>query len=518
MTRKGFELVAAIDVGSNALRMIIGQITAKGEILILEEVKKVTHIGRDTFALGKIEIETMHATCQSLKNFVKLMNDYKVKHYRAVATSGIREAANREYILEQIRTRTGLNVEVINNAEERLLTYKAIRDHLSQAEKFRQEGAMIVDIGSGGVESSVYSAGNLQFTEYIKVGSLRLKEILTDLERQTLHFPEIMEEFIESKSYLLRPRVKELRVKHFIGLGGEMSTISRLCLNEQEMQSEKFIKKSILSKLYSNIRAMTTDQIVKEFKMEHRKAEVLLPSVIIFHTFLEMTEAEGIYIPMVSLRHGLLADMVDNQFDTIRKLDFHNDIISSVRYMGKRYNLDMPHALHVEELALSIFDQTMRIHRLSQRERMYLQIAAILHDVGKFINLNQHHIHSYNIIRAQNIMGSSDEEFAIIAHIARYHSEENPAPFHQTYYAMSPMDRIIVSKLAAILKLADSLDISHKQKITNVEIARHGNELHFSVPTMKDVLLEKWSFENRSTYFEEVMGHKPVFVVRGEKL
>jgi exopolyphosphatase/guanosine-5'-triphosphate,3'-diphosphate pyrophosphatase len=114
-------------------------------------------------------------------------------------------------------------------------------------------------------------------------------------------------------------------------------------------------------------------------------------------------------------------------------------------------------------------------------------------------------------------MGSSDAEFEIIANIARYHSEENPAPFHENYYAMPAIDRIIVAKLAAILKLADSLDIAHKQKIPHVEIARHGNELHFCVPTMKDILLEKWSFETKSTYFEEVMGHKPVFIVRGEK-
>lgn len=518
MTKKGFELVAAIDVGSNALRMIIAQITAGGEIILLEEVKKTTHIGHDTFALGKIGIDTIHTACQSLKNFVKLMEDYKVRHYRAVATSGIREAVNREYILEQIRTRTGLNVQVISNAEERLLTYKAIRDHLAQARTIRQEGAMIVDIGSGGVEASVYSEGHLLFTEYIKVGSLRLKEILTDLERQTLHFPEIMEEFIESKAYLLKPRVKELKVKNFIGLGGEMSTITRLCLKEEAARQEKFIEKPALNKLYSNIRTMTTDQIVGAYQLDHRRAEILLPSVIIFNSFLAMTEAGGIHIPGVSLRHGLLADMVDTRFDTPRKRDFDDDIICSVHYMARRYNLDIPHSQQVEKLALTIFDQTARTHRLSRRERMYLQIAAILHDVGKFVNLNRHHIHSYNVIRAQNIMGISEEEYQIIANVARYHSDEDPAPFHENYLAMPETDRIVAAKLAAILKLADALDISHKQKIRSMEIVRRGNELHFIVPTMRDILLEKWSFQNKSAFFEEVMGQKPVFIVRGEKV
>jgi len=219
---RNYELIAAIDVGSNALRMLIAEISAKKDVKILEDLKKNIHIGKDTFSTGRVSVETIHQTCTVINGFVHLLKQYKIKKYRAVCTSGIREAENRDYILEQIRLRTGLTIEIINNAEERFLTYKAISDHLPDFCKLKEQGAVIVDIGSGGVEITFYSNGRLLFTEYIKVGSLRLSEILSQLEQQTLDFPSLMEEFIESKIYLLEPRIKKLDIKNFIGLGGEI--------------------------------------------------------------------------------------------------------------------------------------------------------------------------------------------------------------------------------------------------------------------------------------------------------
>ena len=513
-----FKVVAAIDVGSNILRLTIAQIDREGKITPLEELRKITHIGRDTFSFGKIDVETIHDTCNSLRNFTKLMEDYHVEHYRAVATSGIREALNCAYMLEQIRLRTGLEVEVINNSEERLITYKAIRDYLPEAPRIRNEGALIVDIGSGGVEITVYYHGHLQFTEYIKVGSLRLREILADLERMTLDFPGIIEEFIESRIQLIRRRIVKLHLKNFIGLGGEMTTIIRLCLGEEEAMHKKFIEKGVLSAFYDRIRTMTTEQIEKEFNFNYQRAEILLPSVLIFYTFLNLTRAHGIYTPLVSLRHGIFSDMVDQWFDTERKKDFEEDMLNSVRYIANQYGMDEQHTNNIEQMALTIFDQTVHLHSMVRRERLYLQVAAILHDVGKFVSLDEHERHSYNVIIAQNIIGFADEEYDIIANIARYHSDPNPEVFHENYMALSAPHRIIVSKLAAILKLAESLDVSHKQKIKHLNIAEQGKNLVFSVAIKDDILLEKWSFEGKTRFFEEVIGVKPVLVTRGGRI
>lgn len=507
--------VASIDVGSYNIRMVVAEIDEQGKITILEELRHHANIGKDTFSYGKVSIDTIHETCSILKRFRKVLKEYAVKHYRAVTTSGIREADNRSYIIEQIRMRTGLKVEIINSSEERFLTFKAIRDTLKDVKKIRKEGVVVVNIGSGGVEFSAFKDGNLRFTTYIKVGSLRLQEVLSDLEDVTLDFPFIMEGFIKSKTYLIENIIREMNIKNFIGLGGGLWNILNICSDEAVEIESKIIKKKKLDKLYSDITKKTIGQISHSYGLDYTESQTLLPATIIFKRFMDITKADHIYAPMVSLRHGILADMVDKWFDTSRKKDFLNDIISSVKYIGSKYHYDESHAIHVQTLATSIFDQLKKIHTLGKRDRLYLQVAALLHDVGKFVNLDKHHLYTYNIIKAQNIMGFSNRELNIVANVARYHDEENPQRFHENYNAMEYIDQIKISKLSAILKLADSMDITHLQKINDVEISYNKEEIYFKAIAKDDILLEKWAFKKSASFFEEVIGMKALIKHKG---
>jgi exopolyphosphatase/guanosine-5'-triphosphate,3'-diphosphate pyrophosphatase len=442
------------------------------------------------------------------------MKEYRVKTYCAVSTSGIREAENRDYVLEQIRLFTGLNVRVINNAEERFFMYKALQENLPNPSQLYKDGAVILNIGSGGVEVTVYNEGNLKFTEYIKVGSLRLHEILSEIASTTLDFPAVMEEFVDSKVDFLKENFRDMDIKNFIGLGGDLMIISLICQKEKEKEDRKFIRKDILKKLYLKIKNMTIDQIAKDYAISKSKAALILPSLIIFIKFLEMTKAEGVYAPLISLKHGILADIIDERYNTKRRSMFLNDIINSVRYIAKKYGLDEEHYEYVERLSLEIFDQTNRIHRLGERERLYLQIAAILHDVGKYVNLANHDKHCYNIISSEDILGFSSSEVNIVANIARYHGEELPHSSHETYEGLKIEDKLTVSKLASILKITEALDISHKKKVKDISISVSGKELIFKVKASERMLLEEWSFNNNREFFEEVMGYKLVLKCR----
>lgn len=506
------ETVAALYLGANFLRMIIAEIDSDGNINILEDLQKNTSLGMDTFTKRRIGVEVIYETCSILNGFVKLMKDYGVKFYWAVSTSGIREAENREYVLEQIRVRTGILIEVINTSQERFLVFKALREKIKNSDKIYNEGAMILNIGSGGIEVSVYYEGSLRFTEYIKIGALRLREILGGLENKTLNFSEVMTEFVESRIYTLRGYLESYNIKNFIGLGGSFKFLLKMYYNEEK----SYISKESLLDFLNKIKNMTTEKICEKFDITMDEAKLLLPSTIIVKTFLDMTLAEGVYVPRVSLRHGMLIDMVGKKLNSSKKRIFDEDIISSVWYIGEKYGIDKKHSENVKEIALDIFDKTKRFHRLGDRERLFLEVSSILHDVGKYVNLNEDGFYCYNIVYYEEILGFSDKNLNVVANVVRYHGEEMPSLSHENYKTLNFTDKIIVSKLAAILKLAEALNISKKNKINNdnIVITVDDKKVYFDLDTYKDCTLEIWSFKNNGEFFEEVMGIKPVIRIK----
>lgn len=515
MKKSSPQIAAAIDVGTNFVSMMIAEITPEGTILPVEDVWKPTQIGRDTFSNGKIELSSTQDLCKTLKSFSQLMKDYRVKHYQAVATTGIREAQNREFVLDQVCLRSGLKVEVINNLQERFFEFKSMRDGLSELHTMSQEGLLVVSLGMGGTEIFIYDGGSLQFTEYVKTGSLRLRELLADLERVTLEFPKVIEEYLENQVYWLESLRYGANFKYVIGLGGELTSILKLGHINQLTDNRYFLERNVMEKIYSLLRKSTPEQLMSRYRLHRNEAEILLPSAIIFRRFLSATKAEGIQVPRVSLRHGILANMADERFNTHRKHEYINDIVNSVRYIGRKYSCDEKHSLQVENMALDIFDQMIPVHNFRERERLYLQVACILHDVGKFVGVDGHELNSGNIIRAQQILGFANRELGIAANIARYHSRVVPQRWHDNYHSLERADQILVSKLAAILKVANALNVSHKNSIEKVNLDINGSEIVFKVKSQGDFLLEKWGFSAHIDFFEEVYGLKPVLKHKG---
>ncbi|WP_333861776.1 Ppx/GppA phosphatase family protein [Clostridium sp.] len=508
------ELIAVIDVGSNYLRMSIAQVDKKVNIKVLENVIKPTQNGRDTFISGRISINTIHETCATLKGFVNLMKDYNVKYYKAVSTSGIREAENKQYVLEKIRLRVGIDVQAITAAEERFFMLKAIRRYFLKSELKILKNTLIVDVTSGGLEMLIYKENQLKFVEYEKLGALRLKENLWELEKETLYFSKVMEQHIESKLYLLRDIISKYKTNYFIGLGGELKTVFKIIesLNKSKDGSinKDFILKENFLKLYHNIKDMSGDELMFTYNLSKKETELLMPSISIFYYFFKITNSNKIYVPKISLWQGILYDLVDELLDTRGKEEYFQDIISSVWYIGNKYGINKPHAAFVEKISLSIFDQTYKLHKLGHKERMYLQVASILHDTGNIINNEYHHIHSYNIIKSQNILGFSNKEIDLIAHIVRYHSYEIPMRAHNSYQILDDKSKIVVSTLAAILKLAECLDSSHLQKIKKLKLALSGEILFFNLESEDEIILEEWNFKKNIDFFEEVVGVRPI--------
>lgn len=502
-------VMSAIDIGSYSMKMKIVEVDEVGNLRTIERLSKPASLGRDTFSMGKVSYETVEEICDIVTGFQRLMQEYQSRHYRAVATSAIREAQNRDYLVDQIKLKTGLKVEVLTNAQERYLTYKAIRENLPDHQMIRNDGVMLVEVGSGSIEMTLYHQGRLQRTHNIKLGHLRLREVLSSLEQRTQDFPLLLEEYIESHLDILNFIKDRYELKHFIALGSEMRVISKLCNQTDHLDRLKEIPLKKFQAFFQQILRKPTPLLAKDYQLPPDMAATLLPSMMVLKKCVEMTHADRLYTPLVSLADGIISDFIDLRFKTERQQDFKEDVQELAKALARKYHADMDHARDVEEKAVTLFEALKKTHGMKEREKYLLQLAAKLHDIGKFMNLNKHYIHSYNAIKAAEILGLGEEELEIVANVARYHSSQVPQRTHENYWSMRPRDRVTTAKLVAIIRIADALDRSHRQKISNLKVSVGSQEMIIRGDTTADPLMEEWTFEVKSEFFQEVFGIRP---------
>ncbi|SHJ45311.1 Ppx/GppA phosphatase family protein [Parasporobacterium paucivorans] len=507
MNKKGYEVVGAIVIRPNNLELTIAELRGDGGKNILEELVQPTNIGSDVFQTGRIHAATISDTVLHIKGFKKAMDNYQVKTYKAVATSAFREAENQEYVLERIRMNTGIVVDVANSAQERFYMHKALRYGLPKVGK-TVESALVVNVGSGGVEFSIYQKGNLMMTEYINIGALRLHEQLSTFQTRTTEFLRVMEEFISSRLSIVKPIINKADIQYFIGLGSELNMVAGLI-----SAKKKLIDIVEIENLYEKIKRMQDEEIMEAYRMSAKQVETLVPTFVILNSFLGMTHSKKVYIPKIDFRQGIVCDLADSIFDLERQEEFNRDIISSVWYLAKKYGIDRQHSSQVAKVAMKIYDQTEKYHQLGKRERQYLEIAAMLHAIGYFVNFNDYNVITSWLVKRQNIMGISNLEMEIISSIIFYHEDEVPRQHHTVYTNLSHEEKAIVLKLTAILKIANSLDYSRGGKVSDIEICRKKDELILTVKASQNLLLEEWVFNKRAEFFEEVMGIHPVLKI-----
>lgn len=507
-------ILAAVDIGSYSIKMKIAEVDPKGSIISLETPGKFINLGKDTFITGKIRLEHIEDICGILKSYKKLIKEYGADKYMIVATSALREAVNCDYILDYIYQKTGLKIGIISESEERFFTYGAIIDKLTNFPELKQEGVLITDIGSGGVQINLFHEGELVFTQYIKMGALRLKEILSNLERRTLNFPNLIGEFIESEIDTLKILLMKNSIRNFLAIGSEIHVMHDILKNSRKEYNNTCISKEAFYKIYHQMIGKSQQQIMERYELNSENVGTLIPAMLMYEKFLSFTRADKIYTPAISLCDGLIRNMVDKKFNFENKAFSERDIIISVKKLSERYSYDAKHAEYVEKISLLLFDSLKRLHGYSGKERLFLQIAAIAHDIGKYINFKAHNVLSHNIILNSDILGLSKNDMHIVSNIIKYHANNMPVIDDLNYRSLDFDSRIMVSKLAAFLKIADSLDRSHKQKLSDIKITLSDQNFTIKAETSRDSLLEEWEFENKSNLFREVYGIKPNLMIK----
>lgn len=515
------KLFAAIDVGSFDLELGIYEISPRIGIREVDHLRHVLALGRDTYNDGKISYSLVEEMCGVLLKFSEVMKAYQVDDYRAYASSALREAKNNQIVLDQIHVRTGLRVKTINNSELRFMSYKAVAARADEFQKTVQTGTAIVDVGFGSSQISLFDKDALVSTQNIRLGVLRINEMAAHWQLNYQERPMVLEELVDNELHPFKKMyLKDREVKNLIATGESIIYIARRGMRSKGL--ERFTAQQF-NDFCQKLLSMSGAEIEETYEIDHEYAALLIPSAIIYRRVLEMTGAQSVWIPGVRLCDGIAAEYAQDMRLVRFQHDFDGDILSSARNMAKRYRCHMPHIQEVERAACVIFDATKRYHGMGPRERLLLQIAALLHPCGKFVSITRSTESSYQIIMATEIIGLSHLEREIVANVVRYNIQDfayNDVELESdlSQYAGSPMSHrditILIAKLTAILRLANSIDRSHKQKLKDCRVSVKSGRLTVTTGYSDNIVLEQYSFEQKADFFEEIFGIRPALKQR----
>ena len=500
---------AAIDVGSFELAMKIFEISPKTGMREIDHIRHRIDLGTETYATGKMAYERVDELCRYLNEYTKIMKGYKVSEYRAYGTSAIRETENTAIILDQIRQRTGIRMEVLSNSEQRFLGYKAIAFKGEAFNKFIEKGTAIVDIGGGSIQISLFDKDKLVATQNMRLGVLRLREILSHLDVGKGQYEGLLTEMINSQlSVFKKLYLKDRQITNVIILDDYINALVQKKYFSEKVGEQVDVKS--FQKLMKLAGERTAQELTRIFDMPQESIELLYISYVMIKRIIEVMDVEMLWAPGMTLCDGIAYEYAQENKVVVPEHDFEQDIIACAQNISKRYMGSRKRGETLEKIALTIFDSMKKVHGLGQRERLLLRLATLLHDCGKYISMTNLGECSYSIIMATEMIGLSHMEREIVANVVKFNHEEFE------YYDVakaSTLDQesyLKIAKLTAILRVANGLDRSHKQKFKDVRTVLKDDVLTITVDTNEDITLEKGMFTHRADFFEEVYSVKPV--------
>ena len=514
------QMIAAIDIGTNSLHMVVVKIEATlPSFTIIAREKETVRLGDRNLITGELKPEVMMKAIACLGRFKTLADSLGTNSIVAVATSAVRESPNGQEFLQQIETEVGLSVDLISGSEEARRIYLGVLSGM----EFNNKPHIIIDIGGGSTELILGDSEEPRSLTSTKVGAVRLtgELIASDPISET--------EFKYLQAYargMLERSVEEVQGKlkigdspQLIGTSGTIETIATIHAREKlglvpsTLNGYQFSLQDLRTWV-NRLRKMTNVERATVPGMPEKRSEVILSGAVILQEAMTLLGVQSVTVCERSLREGVIVDWMLTHGFIDNRLRFQSSIRErSVLKTAKKYQTNLEHSERVTAFALNIFDQTKgQLHYWNADQRQLLWAAAILHNSGHYISHSAHHKHSYYLIRNGELLGYNETEIEIIANIARYHRKSPPKKKHESYRNLLHKEhRTMVNQLSAILRLAVALDRRQIGAISHVQCEYIPNFKEFKMlifPSLIDdeCALEMWSLDYKKGVFEEEFG------------
>ena len=338
--------------------------------------------------------------------------------------------------------------------------------------------------------------------------------MLSSIEEQTLRFSQVMEEFmISNVDFILREETNAA-YEHFLISGGVCESLYRICEDKEPQKAFAIVSTERFEALYQRMLGVSPKDIAERYDLEPERAVLIVPSMMIVHTFCSITKARQILFVFSGLLDGVLWELADTQENRLQQIQSYEDILSYTRTLAQMFRCDMKHTQAVGEYAMLLFDALERTHGLTPRQRLLLQIGVLLHDSGKFLGLNDHAAHSATIVQSAEFAGISQEEQNMIAMMVRFHEGGEMSRVDADYMQFGRKNRLSLAKLTGILRLANAMDYSHRQKLKGVRASVHGGRLVIAASVRQDAALENWKLLQFEEYIRDVFGLRLEFSIK----
>lgn len=500
---------AAVDIGSNSVRLKIARLQ-RHRLRPIHEDREVTRLGEGVFRSGFLTPESMAETIKVLRRFHRATQQVAADTVRVVATSALRDARNSQAFLEWVRSATGWRVEVISGVEEARLI------HLGLVSSRREDSAptLMVDLGGGSCELTVSLAGHIRDTVSLPLGAVRLTDEFLRHDPPRKGELKRLQGFMAREVGRIAPRITAARVRNVIATSGTAAALAAAAANLRKKSTNRqrpAVSHAEMSRIAKQLARLPVAERRKIEGIGPRRAEIVAAGAMVYQELLDRFRLKGFRYSPLGLRDGILAQMAAEYDRSTRSgKQIESERWESIARAVKHYGIDRKHALDVRESAMFLFAGLRPVHRLPPEYREWLSAAAMLYEVGDFLNRTGRHRHTYYIISNSEILGYTPQQRRIIAAIARYLGKSRPTLEDLPMKALDPADRMEVQKAILLLRLARSLNLGRSRAVQKVRVGVRAAEVRLTlVPRRRmGVDLELWAIEKDCTYFREVFGRE----------
>ena len=508
---------AAIDIGSNSCRLKIASVS-QHKLKTLFEDREVTRLGESVFQTGEISPDSMANTIKALKRFHKAVQLHVCDKVRVVATSAMRDARNAQAFTEWVKSATGWKVEVISGLEEGRLIHLGVVTH----EPGAKGRCLLVDLGGGSCEITLSDKGTIQQMVSLPLGAVRLQQEFLQ------HDPPIKEDVARLKQYIQREldrcekKLGKVSVPLVIATSGTAAALAEASVlhtgNPTKIATRKTLPKTFVRvkpqsatsedvrRLAGKLVKMTNAQREAVPGIGPKRSEIIIGGALVYASLLERFDLSGFRYSTLGLRDGMLAQMlgeVDLRAEVHQKIE--DERWQGILAVCRRYNIDVRKTDPVRAHAVELFDALQKVHELPPDYRLWIQAAAMMYEVGKFMSHQGHHRHTQYIISNSEIFGFSPEQRAIVSAIARYLGKSRPEPLDRPIRILPVEEHESVKRAIVLLRLAVALNQDRASAVVGLKTSVFPKRVVLDIlPGRGGAALEAWAIKKEASYFFEV--------------